>query len=859
MAEYGCFFCGKGKVSDLTDSCPSCGNPVDVGEMLLKADFEGFRPRSIRGRGFYGYVLHAQNRIGRDVALKVVPETLYAAHGKDFYEEVSRYQTACPHPSIADLYDAGEKTIVLFGKEVRHFFLVMEYVGGAVALDDFVATNSLRVDDFIGIALQLGAALTRLEARGLWHNDLQARNILVADADETDLARDPSITKVLKIVDLGSAVFGNPAAVKQMADTQWFGRHLQTIVARIRETGAPDTSRERHFMRNVDRTFADTFDDSPERRPSASDVVDRVKRLREFSGSARHWQPPQLESASAFTNALTFPDDSYVATLFSDRFPWLTDIVSAQQPLVMTGPRGCGKTMILLHARLRTILSKREEHESIEDRLSRLNESPHVGFFASCRLSFHLYLGTGESPKWAETPRLSALFLNLLYLFEVADSLMWAATEGFDLLSRSDEQELSSVLSDMLSDLPAGAASNGFGGAAPLQSVRDRVGGLLERLVRDDLPTESIPADLATVRPLRQTSGWLVQHCEAFRGKRILFLLDDFSSGIVPEPMQRALLPLVFGTVPEHVFWVSAHGMSVPRQDLRGVDYQPNREFVSINLGWEYARRTMPEQLAVCRAFLDDVFRRRFSISTSAFQGTLAELLGGSSYGEYGDDLATHIRELKRQRKLHALNYHGVETVTKLCTGDISYVIDLVGKVLTDRNGDGPVRQDLQNRRIRQYARQELLCLQAVYDYGQILYEVAKRFGKLSQMKLLGAPVGEEERPGEYLSIELKRDRVLPDKWENLLRQLVRQGVFIDGPGTQSNTGDVTLLLLYRRLFAPAAPTSLNDRDSFPWTATGFVKFLSNPSAFVQAQAKQEEAEANKAEQETLFDDEDLE
>ena len=76
MAEYGCFVCGEGKTDDLNARCASCGNPFDVSRELIRHMFDTYTPEKSLGRGYYGTVLLAKNRIGTPFALKVCSSPL---------------------------------------------------------------------------------------------------------------------------------------------------------------------------------------------------------------------------------------------------------------------------------------------------------------------------------------------------------------------------------------------------------------------------------------------------------------------------------------------------------------------------------------------------------------------------------------------------------------------------------------------------------------------------------------------------------------------------------------------------------------------------------------------------------------
>lgn len=127
---------------------------------------------SLIGSGGMGEVYLAQDvRLGRDVAVKILPETLADDPGRrNRFEREARMLASLNHPNIATLYgltDIG-----------RHIALEMEFVPGDT-LADRLRRGPIRVEDALPIFKQLAQALEAAHERGIVHRDLKPANIKV--------------------------------------------------------------------------------------------------------------------------------------------------------------------------------------------------------------------------------------------------------------------------------------------------------------------------------------------------------------------------------------------------------------------------------------------------------------------------------------------------------------------------------------------------------------------------------------------------------------------------------------------------------------------------------------------------------
>ena len=179
------------------------------------------------GAGGMGKVYRARDtRLGRDVALKVLPEA-FARDGQRMarFEREARLLASLNHPNIAAIYgieDAGG---------IRA--LVMELVEGPT-LAERIAAGPVAVDEALAIARQVAEAVEYAHDQNVIHRDLKPANIKVKEDGtvkvldfglakamsdepaETDMSNSPTLSMAAtrQGVILGTAAYMSPEQAK---------------------------------------------------------------------------------------------------------------------------------------------------------------------------------------------------------------------------------------------------------------------------------------------------------------------------------------------------------------------------------------------------------------------------------------------------------------------------------------------------------------------------------------------------------------------------------------------------------------------------------------------------------------------
>jgi serine/threonine protein kinase len=129
---------------------------------------------TLLGSGGMGEVYRAKDtKLGRDVALKILPDTF--THDR---ERLARFRreaqvlASLNHPHIGAIYGLDEAS--------SQQFLVLELVDGE-SLDRRIARGPIPVDEALGIAKQIAEALEAAHEKGIIHRDLKPANIALTN------------------------------------------------------------------------------------------------------------------------------------------------------------------------------------------------------------------------------------------------------------------------------------------------------------------------------------------------------------------------------------------------------------------------------------------------------------------------------------------------------------------------------------------------------------------------------------------------------------------------------------------------------------------------------------------------------
>ena len=153
------------------------------------------------GAGGMGEVYRARDaRLGRDVALKVLPPEVTSEPGRlERFDREARAIAALNHPHIVTIYSTEEADGIRF--------LTMELVEGCT-LSDLIVSAGMAVPRFLDIAIPLADALAAAHQKQITHRDLKPGNVMLSNDGR------------VKVLDFGLARVGGGNAAEYSLDRQ---------------------------------------------------------------------------------------------------------------------------------------------------------------------------------------------------------------------------------------------------------------------------------------------------------------------------------------------------------------------------------------------------------------------------------------------------------------------------------------------------------------------------------------------------------------------------------------------------------------------------------------------------------------
>ena len=123
--------------------------------------------------GGMGEVYRAHDsRLGRDVALKVLPADLALdAERRRRFEQEARAASGLNHPNVVHVYDVGGSDGTIF--------IAMELVEGRT-LRELIGSGPLPIKKLLDIAIQIADGLSRAHEAAIVHRDLKPENVMVS-------------------------------------------------------------------------------------------------------------------------------------------------------------------------------------------------------------------------------------------------------------------------------------------------------------------------------------------------------------------------------------------------------------------------------------------------------------------------------------------------------------------------------------------------------------------------------------------------------------------------------------------------------------------------------------------------------
>ena len=772
------------------------------------------------GSGMNGHVFQAHSaELNNDIACKLIPRRNLVGVDETPPKWKSEFQKAnsltTPTPvrfiDVATWQDDVE--------EIDCIVLCSEFIQGQT-LERFVKNHQ----DDVTIPFVLRFLRTMfdffydMKQRRVTHGDLHARNVLVEDR-RTSLVEQEGRFRVTD--------FGVASAADNSNSTDDYLQLASMLKLLLESTRYDnDSARDRytfdvlndHFLAKH-LTELDSAVDAIARRPRAL-----FARLNEIDDDFGRLHNPLITLTTPFDylSCEHFGEShTLLKALYSGQFLGLAAI-ERRNNLVLTGPRGCGKSTVFKSLSLKhRVVTGSDMPDSVR----------YVGVYYRCDDLYFTF------PRYTAPARDEAIDVPVHY---VSSTLLASALESLELWARRHfeaefsaiEPRIAAALWDLLELSRSRVPSSDTFRALSARLLKERRRAAAKQKFAHD-PKQTYgryfgPEALTKAcEILRESYGFL-------RDRPFFFFVDDYSQPKITRRLQDNLNRLLMGRSSTAFFKLATESpVSYSSSDIDGKSYVEGREFEIENLGLTYLHEDAVNQK---EDFIRDVFKRRLEAIPNYPARDLETLVGRGSAVSY-NEVARSIRQGLKQE------LHGVKSICNLCSGDIHYVIALVGRMVARAGGVDALQKEtavpkipvtVQNKAIRNEAGNFLNALRAVTDRGELLVRVVTAFGNVAHSMLLyrdsinvsGAPPHQASRIEPYESLSLSEEA------EATYTALIRYAVFLLDVRGKSRRGAVVPRLVLRRFLIPHFNLTFSLRDSVELEPSNMEMLLTQPERF---------------------------
>ena len=526
---------------------------------------------------------------------------------------------------------------------------------------------------------------------------------------------------------------------------------------------------------------------------------------------------------------------SILKALYSDLFLGL-DQIEDRNNVVVTGPRGCGKSTVFRNLSLRQQL---RIGEAVPDSVK------YIGVYYFCNdlyFTFPRYILPQRQEAWD----IPIHFLTATLLSELLEDVgRWAETYFAEEFHRGQQRATRKLWEVLEIEQPKEPGVDTFKVLeAVLQKHRRRA--IFNQRNAHREKHEFGP--LWGADKLQRACETLRDSFSFLRDRPIYFFIDDYSSPKVTKDLQSNLNRILMQRSSCCFFKLATESpVSFSARDIDNKEYVETREFNLLNLGQIFLRDESGRKLN----FIEDVFKRRLAAAPKFPVKDLETLVGNDPEQNFNAD-ALEIR------RVHRLKHWSKQTIANLCSGDIHYVINLVrvmvatpeGTECVEKSSEIPrIPMKIQDNCIRLEAGKFLNNLRGSCEYGDKLVAIVTAFGKVANSYLhhrrskneTASPPWQACRVEPYEQLNMGKDA------KKLYDELLRYSVFIQDFRGKSRRGDVVPRLFLRRFLIPHFNLTFSSRDSIQLEPSDFELMLLDPAKFEKAFRKKDGDDAAKS------------
>ena len=790
--------------------------PRDLAQLAGTTVSDHFRVVSHVGSGKRGHVFQAEGPHGVTRALKFIP---LAKLGPHWEQEAFKAHLLEGQPNTVRFHQ-------FFYHAGKYGVMVFDFVEGSSLLE-WIRRKRLTIGEVERILYNLLFFRQDCLDKRVRHGDLHPGNVILRRASMGA----PRGYEVM-ITDFGIGYTG--AALEPKDDLTQIGRMATAMLQSVRREDLDDIARLVYAELCRGPALKTLRESSPlergDERAAIASAVEELQRVRSRALAPEAGRGVQARfgdylAGEQLGNRWDEWKDLFVAT-----FPGYADVVS-RNITVLTGTRGCGKTMVFRR------LSK----------LLNLQIGPVDRDAADAFTGFYLNMNdVGDAFLFGRrvslTDDLAARVIQFFHL-SLLSEIVRVAVVARDKASESQRSAFDSgnqwlfdvVTRELGADRPyPGPNAVSTAMTALVDQARDEVR-------RSRRPPRRL-ASLAENDWLQRLVPGLQSAMPWVGDRPVYFFLDDYSLPRVHELLQTVINSVIFRRSENHFFKVSTESPSTfHRRDYSGKELQDTDDFELTDLGSVTIHQTDRQR----QRFLDEVFRRRFARETRFRGRSLVDVLG-----DFQGSWTALAREIRAGRRAV---YHGRKVFVNMWSGDtramVRIALSLLEELPSTAPAQSPLSREAQDKVFRRIGGEFLHLLEAcsrtkrqgtprlprhITSWGKHLVRIAEAFKEVALHELRTRQGGRQGRdePKQAFRIEIVDRFSLAGLEQELYEDLVRYGVFLRDDRGKSIRGAIIPRLYLRRLLIPYFTLTFSKVDNVAVKASDFKALLVHPEDF---------------------------